>query len=85
MQTESVTQMMNLSWDLQASFNAPGGNEPLALDLRSMGKGQAWINGQSIGRYWMAYAKGSCNRCSYAGTYRPAKCEDGCGQPTQRW
>ncbi|XP_022940967.1 beta-galactosidase 5-like isoform X1 [Cucurbita moschata] len=73
-----------LTW-YKASFNAPGGNEPLALDLRSMGKGQAWINGQSIGRYWMAYAKGSCNRCSYAGTYRPAKCEDGCGQPTQRW
>ncbi|XP_022158679.1 beta-galactosidase 5-like [Momordica charantia] len=73
-----------LTW-YKASFNAPGGNEPLALDLRSMGKGQAWINGQSIGRYWMAYAKGGCNRCTYAGTYRPSKCEAGCGQPTQRW
>ncbi|KAL0553416.1 hypothetical protein IC582_007311 [Cucumis melo] len=73
-----------LTW-YKASFNAPGGNEPLALDLRSMGKGQAWINGQSIGRYWMAYAKGGCGRCTYAGTYRPSKCENGCGQPTQRW
>ncbi|KAG6591292.1 Beta-galactosidase 3, partial [Cucurbita argyrosperma subsp. sororia] len=73
-----------LTW-YKANFNAPGGNEPLALNLRSMGKGQAWINGQSIGRYWMAYAKGGCSRCSYAGTYRPSKCEHGCGQPTQRW
>ncbi|MCI11311.1 beta-galactosidase 3-like, partial [Trifolium medium] len=46
-----------LKWH-KAYFNTPAGNEPLALDLGSMGKGQVWINGQSIGRYWMAYAKG---------------------------
>jgi hypothetical protein len=57
----------------------------LALDMSSMGKGQVWINGQSIGRYWMVYAKGNCNACNYAGTYRQAKCQIGCGQPTQRW
>ncbi|KAK7280700.1 hypothetical protein RJT34_25767 [Clitoria ternatea] len=73
-----------LKWH-KAYFNAPAGNEPLALDLSSMGKGQVWINGQSIGRYWMVYAKGACNSCSYAGTFRPAKCQLGCGQPTQRW
>lgn len=70
---------------LQAFFDAPRGNEPLALDLRSMGKGQAWINGQSLGRYWMAFAKGNCGSCNYAGTYREAKCQSGCGEPTQRW
>ncbi|XP_015969664.1 beta-galactosidase 5 [Arachis duranensis] len=73
-----------LKWH-KAYFNAPDGNEPLALDLGSMGKGQVWINGQSIGRYWMVYAKGQCNSCNYAGTYRPAKCQLGCEQPTQRW
>ncbi|PSR99642.1 Beta-galactosidase [Actinidia chinensis var. chinensis] len=73
-----------LTW-YKAYFNAPAGDEPLALDLRSMGKGQAWINGQSIGRYWMAYAKGSCGRCSYTGAYRVPKCQHGCGEPTQRW
>ncbi|KAK3231691.1 hypothetical protein Dsin_003572 [Dipteronia sinensis] len=73
-----------LTW-YKAYFNAPTGNEPLALDMRSMGKGQAWINGQSIGRYWMAYAKGDCSDCSYSGTYRPTKCQRGCGRPTQRW
>lgn len=73
-----------LTW-YKAYFNAPQGNEPLALDLGSMGKGQVWINGQSIGRYWTAYAKGECRECSYTGTYRQAKCQYGCGKPTQRW
>ncbi|KAE8715543.1 Beta-galactosidase 5 [Hibiscus syriacus] len=69
----------------KAYFNAPRGNEPLALDMQSMGKGQVWINGQSLGRYWMAYAKGDCSTCSYLGTFRPTECQSGCGQPTQRW
>ncbi|CAN0859248.1 Beta-galactosidase 4 [Linum grandiflorum] len=50
-----------LSW-YKATFNAPSGNEPLALDMISMGKGQLWINGRSIGRYWPAYkAQGNYN------------------------
>lgn len=73
-----------LTW-YKAYFDAPKGDEPLALDMRSMGKGQAWINGQSIGRYWMNYAKGDCHSCSYSGTFRPQKCQSGCGEPTQRW
>ncbi|KAK3026534.1 hypothetical protein RJ639_041831, partial [Escallonia herrerae] len=73
-----------LTWH-KASFNAPDGDEPLALDMGSMGKGQVWINGQGIGRYWTAYATGNCNDCSYSGTFRPPKCQLGCGQPTQRW
>ncbi|KAK9113047.1 hypothetical protein Scep_020566 [Stephania cephalantha] len=85
MQASFVAQMHQpLTW-YKAYFNAPDGNEPLALDMRSMGKGQVWINGQSIGRYWMAYADGECNQCSYSGTYRPPKCQTGCGEPTQRW
>ncbi|KAI4374956.1 hypothetical protein MLD38_012888 [Melastoma candidum] len=74
----------SLSWH-KAYFDAPRGNDPLALDMRSMGKGQAWINGQSIGRYWMSYASGDCEPCSYSGTYRAPKCQYGCGQPTQRY
>ncbi|XP_028116833.1 beta-galactosidase 5-like [Camellia sinensis] len=49
-----------LTWH-KAYFNAPDGDEPLALDMGSMGKGQVWINGQSIGRYWTAFATGNCN------------------------
>lgn len=81
----NLLQPYNNLRELQAYFDAPEGNEPLALDLRSMGKGQAWINGQSIGRYWMEYANGNCGVCKYAGTYRAPKCQQGCGQPTQRW
>ncbi|KAG1334098.1 Beta-galactosidase 5 [Cocos nucifera] len=39
-----------LTW-YRAYFDAPAGDDPLALDMGSMGKGQVWINGQSIGRY----------------------------------
>ncbi|PON99542.1 Glycoside hydrolase [Trema orientale] len=73
-----------LTWH-KTYFNAPEGDEPLALDMEGMGKGQIWINGQSIGRYWTAYANGNCNGCSYAGGFKPPKCQLGCGQPTQRW
>ncbi|RZC44678.1 hypothetical protein C5167_037627 [Papaver somniferum] len=73
-----------LTW-YKATFDAPGGDEPLALDMSTMGKGQVWINGESIGRYWSTPAIGNCGHCSYAGTYRPPKCQSGCGKPTQRW
>ncbi|GMN45552.1 hypothetical protein TIFTF001_014749 [Ficus carica] len=43
-----------LTW-YKIEFDAPAGSEPLALNLRSMGKGQAWINGESIGRYWVSF------------------------------
>ncbi|KAK9058693.1 hypothetical protein SSX86_023535 [Deinandra increscens subsp. villosa] len=48
-----------------AYFNEPHGDEPLALDMNSMGKGEAWINGESIGRYWSTYANGDCQGCHY--------------------
>lgn len=73
-----------LTW-YKANFDAPDGVEPLALDMESMGKGEIWINGLSIGRYWTSYAKGNCQPCNYGGTYRQTKCQSGCGRPTQRW
>ncbi|XAR59588.1 Beta-galactosidase [Bertholletia excelsa] len=73
-----------LTW-YKSHFNAPEGDEPLALDMGSMGKGQIWINGEKIGRFWTVYANGNCAKCSYSGTFRPKKCQLGCGQPTQRW
>lgn len=74
-----------LTW-YKAIFNAPGGNDPVALDMSSMGKGEIWINGEGVGRHWAAYtAHGSCGQCSYAGTYSETKCQTNCGQPSQRW
>ncbi|KAK3195414.1 hypothetical protein Dsin_026724 [Dipteronia sinensis] len=75
-----------LTW-YKAKFDAPrgGDHEPLAMDMGSMTKGQVWINGQSIGRYWTATANGNCSECSYSGTYRTTRCQSGCDQPTQQW
>ncbi|KAF3785153.1 Beta-galactosidase 5 [Nymphaea thermarum] len=74
-----------LTW-YKAYFDAPPGRDPLALDMGSMKKGQVWINGQSIGRYWPAnIAQGDCGECRYTGTFRQQKCQSGCGLPTQRW
>ena len=70
----------------QTSFIAPEGNGPLALNLSSMGKGQAWVNGQSIGRYWPAYlspSTGCSENCDYRGPYDSNKCLKNCGEPAQ--
>ncbi|XP_059434788.1 beta-galactosidase 3-like isoform X1 [Corylus avellana] len=73
-----------LTWH-KTQFDAPEGEEPLALEMTGLGKGQVWINGESIGRYWNVYAIGNCSECSYSDTFRPKKCQFGCGQPTQKW
>lgn len=74
-----------LTW-YKTTFNAPTGNDPLALDMNTMGKGEVWVNGQSIGRHWPGYkANGNCGACSYAGTFTEKKCRFNCGQSSQRW
>ena len=70
----------------QVTFLVPEGKGPLALNLASLGKGQAWVNGQSIGRYWVAYlspSTGCTDNCDYRGTYDSSKCLKNCGQPAQ--
>ncbi|KAG9446346.1 hypothetical protein H6P81_012474 [Aristolochia fimbriata] len=36
-------------------FDAPSGDEPVALNMGGMGKGMVWVNGKSIGRYWVSF------------------------------
>lgn len=80
-----VAQRQPLTW-YKTTFNAPGGNEPLALDMNAMSKGQVWINGESIGRYWNQYkASGNCGECNYAGWFSEKKCLRNCGEASQRW
>ncbi|KAL2644811.1 hypothetical protein R1flu_012398 [Riccia fluitans] len=70
----------------KSTFSAPDGQDPVALDLASMGKGQIWVNGIHLGRYWTLSApKQGCNGCDYRGPYFSEKCVTGCGEPTQRW
>ncbi|KAI3718837.1 hypothetical protein L6452_19722 [Arctium lappa] len=75
----------SLIW-YKSTFLAPEGKGPLSLNLASMGKGQAWVNGQNIGRYWSAYlspSTGCTSNCDYRGTYDAQKCQKKCGQPAQ--
>ncbi|XWS67857.1 hypothetical protein CRYUN_Cryun04dG0040900 [Craigia yunnanensis] len=80
----SAQKQHPLTW-YKSFFDAPEGDDPLALDMGSMGKGQVWINGQSIGRCWTTLANGNCSECSYVGSFRQTKCHCGCGNPTQQW
>lgn len=80
-----IAQKQPLTW-YKTIFDVPDGDEPLALDMNSMGKGQIWINGQNIGRYWPAYkASGTCSPCNYTGSFNETKCLTNCGEASQRW
>ncbi|KAL2475471.1 Beta-galactosidase 8 [Abeliophyllum distichum] len=75
----------SLIW-YKAVFLAPEGKGPVSLNLASMGKGQVWVNGQSIGRYWSTYlspSTGCSESCDYRGAYDASKCLKKCGQPAQ--
>ncbi|CAA2991953.1 beta-galactosidase 13-like [Olea europaea subsp. europaea] len=43
-----------LSW-YKTYFDAPEGNDPVAINMNSMAKGMIWVNGKSIGRYWTSF------------------------------
>ncbi|KAF3327137.1 beta-galactosidase 6 isoform X1 [Carex littledalei] len=71
----------------KTQFEAPAGNNPVAIDFTGMGKGEAWINGQSIGRFWPTYtapSDGCSSSCSYKGAYSSSKCLKNCGKPSQQ-
>ncbi|KAG8633151.1 hypothetical protein MANES_18G079900v8 [Manihot esculenta] len=55
-----------LTW-YKTLFDAPAGNDPVALNLGSMGKGEIWVNDQSIGRYWVSFQtpKGRTSQTRY--------------------
>ncbi|XP_056698962.1 beta-galactosidase 13 isoform X2 [Spinacia oleracea] len=43
-----------LTW-YKAYFDAPEGDEPVAIRMENMTKGMIWVNGKSIGRYWSSF------------------------------
>ncbi|CAK7336546.1 unnamed protein product [Dovyalis caffra] len=86
-QQDSYPTNKMFTW-YKTTFKAPLGTDPVALDLLGMGKGLAWVNGNSIGRYWPSYiAEDGCSldTCDYRGSYDNNKCVYNCGNPTQRW
>ncbi|PWZ32291.1 Beta-galactosidase 3 [Zea mays] len=40
-----------LTW-YKVNVDVPQGDDPVGIDMQSMGKGLAWLNGNAIGRYW---------------------------------
>jgi hypothetical protein len=52
---------------LQIFFDSPTGDDPVTLNLSTMGKGEAWVNGRSIGRYWVSFfdSKGNPSQTMY--------------------
>ncbi|CAM6034568.1 unnamed protein product [Sphagnum compactum] len=72
----------------QTLFDAPNGSNPVALNLDKMGKGQLWVNGFSLGRYWPSLISQQDNcpsTCDYRGVYTESKCLSQCSQPSQQW
>ncbi|KAJ1424481.1 Glycoside hydrolase, family 35 [Sesbania bispinosa] len=76
-----------MTW-YKADFKAPSGTNPVVVDLQGLGKGHAWVNGHSIGRYWPSWitsTNGCSDTCDYRGKYVKEKCNTNCGNPSQRW
>lgn len=64
----------------------------LALDLSSIGKGMAYLNGHSVGRNWNRTAEGSCpscakmqTQCDYKNWTNEKSCRCDCGIPSQSY
>ncbi|OVA11464.1 Glycoside hydrolase [Macleaya cordata] len=58
-----------MTW-YKTTFKAPLGNDPVVVDLKGMGKGHAWVNGHSLGRFWpsfIAKSDGCSATCDYRG------------------
>ncbi|MCH85896.1 beta-galactosidase 7-like [Trifolium medium] len=78
-----------MTW-YKTSFKTPEGNDSVVLDFLGLTKGEAWINGHSIGRYWPAMIADTngcsdSDKCDYRGSYEADKCLSGCGEPSQRF
>ncbi|KAK9153441.1 hypothetical protein Sjap_000921 [Stephania japonica] len=75
-----------LMW-YKTTFDVPAGSNPIALDMTGLGKGEAWVNGQSIGRYWptnIAPQSGCSDSCNFRGPFSSSKCLKNCGKPSQK-
>ena len=76
----------------KTTFAAPAGEDALVVDLLGLNKGAAWVNGNSLGRYWPSYTAaemGGCHVCDYRGKFKAEgdgiRCLTGCGEPSQRF
>ncbi|GLT75061.1 hypothetical protein SLA2020_468120 [Shorea laevis] len=91
--TENLPTNKMFVW-YKTTFKAPLGTDPIVVDLMGLGKGEAWVNGHSLGRYWSSFlarehfcSKSDDSSCDYRGDYWGKKdvCRKNCGEPSQRW
>jgi beta-galactosidase len=71
----------NLRWH-RTTFARPAAADGLALDLIAMTKGQAWLNGRSLGRYWLCPGSGESSTFIKGSRAVNAAAS---GEPTQRY
>lgn len=59
--------MIGMRACMQAYFDEPEGNNPVALRMDNMAKGMIWVNGNNIGRYWVSFLSplGQPTQCEY--------------------
>lgn len=50
-----------------------------------MGKGQVWVNGHAVGRYWDTYYSSGCDACPWSGAFFSDKCLVNCGAASQEY
>jgi hypothetical protein len=56
-----------------------------SLKLSSMQKGQAYVNGYLIGRYWDQTSEADCKPCEWNGPFNDMKCRMNCGEASQEY
>ncbi|KAL5171895.1 Beta-galactosidase [Glycine soja] len=74
--TDAIPTQRIFVW-YKTTFKSPIGDDPVVVDLSGLGKGHAWVNGNSIGRYWSSYLadeNGCSPKCDYRGAYTSNKC-----------
>ncbi|KAG2589163.1 hypothetical protein PVAP13_5NG388905 [Panicum virgatum] len=57
----------------KTTFAAPAGEEAVVVDLLGLNKGAAWVNSNSLGRYWPSYTAAEmdgCHVCDYRGEFK---------------
>lgn len=85
---QPITSLKVPGWSWYQSSLPPlnGNAAAYVLDLGSMGRGQVYMNGINLGRYWNIVGKGNTSTlCDYAGIWSPDKCRANIGQPSQRY
>jgi len=50
--THNVSTGVPMTW-YKTTFKTPEGSNLVVLDLIGLQRGKAWVNGKSIGRYWI--------------------------------